>query len=130
MNKSYRKEDIPTILDRETGKLVPIFGNNESVDAEHVDAAPTPLEVKLADALEALKTLQNKIKSYYKEVFPEENLDKTKSEIDFGCLIQAIADKAKKANNSKKPEAEPKQTKISTKKTPTRKTTAQKPKKK
>lgn len=49
VNKNYSEEDIPTILDRETGKLIPLFGEKKKTVAEQAPVNSTREKTKEAD---------------------------------------------------------------------------------
>ena len=59
-NKHYREEDIPTILDRETGKLVPLFGGKKKTVAEQAPVNSTREKTKEADAAKRVSEKQVK----------------------------------------------------------------------
>lgn len=92
MTKNFKQEDIPTILDRETGKLIPIFGE-QNEEAEATDK-PTPIEKRLFSALDTLDTLHNEICKAYLALFPDDSVKTSAAADYFVMLLQKITKKA------------------------------------
>ena len=76
MAKPFREEDIPQILDRETGKFKPLFGmpgkeeKNEVSVEKNVEAS---VEKQLAEAVKELTAIKDGIKNAFIAEFGKES---------------------------------------------------------
>ena len=103
MAKPFREEDIPSFLDRETGKFKPLF-NMPGQKEENKSENPVPdigksIEEQLADAVEELHKLKVGIKNEFKAAFGEDFVKEWDHAFNFVEPIADLLDESMRLNN-------------------------------